>query len=359
MKILPFILCTAFSFGALAYGVDGNYYADINRELLVLPKSAAMAGADATIFRSAAPLGNPANLANDSTKEASIAYANYFQNTYSTCGVSYLGPVDGRSSFGVSVSYVLIPDIKISDEVRSNENSTIIFPTTIKSSSDLFFRVSYGRKVFSFTDRIQLQAGVAINGERRNLVGWTGYGIGSDFGADVLFQNIDAVAGIVVENITGSYTHWSSDYKEFSYPHMRIGLGWHPEFPYIYGKLTACYLSPDLFTNDGINSVNADSMLVNSDAYGNSLSYVSPNRERIYKNPFMLFLGRYGFEYSILNTVAFRIGFNAAGTGGSFSENLSFGGGLNLLQNHAGIDFAYLSNELSPTYKVCMNFRWF
>lgn len=334
-------------FSAAAEGTTGNYYADINRELLVVPKSSAMAGADITFFRGPSPLSNPANLANDSVKEASLTYANYLQNTFSTCGISYLGPVDDRSSFGISVSYVLVPDIKITDA-----DNPFLYPTRTASSSDLFFRVSYGRTLFSFSDRIQLQAGIAINGERRNLIDWTGYGIGTDFGADVVFNAVDAVAGIVVENITGSYTQWSSSYKEFSYPHLRMGLGWQPEFPYIYGKLTACFLSPDLLTNEGANSFTDDSMKVSSDTYGNSLSYTTPYIKRIYTNPLMLLSGRYGVEYSIMNIVAFRIGYNAS------IMNFTFGGGLNLLHDRAGIDFAYLSNELAPTYKICMNFRW-
>lgn len=349
-KTTLLFLCSACFFGAKVQG-SGNYYADVNRELLVMPKSSAMAGADITFFRSAAQLANPANLAGDSVKEASVAYANYFQNTYSTSGVSFLGPVDGRSSFGASVSYVLIPDIKISDQV-TDQNNQIVSPTRTKNASDVFFRVCYGRKLFAFSNDIQVQAGLAVNGERRNLVDWTGYGIGADFGANVLFKGIDAVAGLVVENITGSYTYWSANYKEFSYPHARIGLGWHPEFSYIYGTITACYLSPDLFSNEGVNSFTTEEMSASSDPFLNGLSYESPDRERVYANPLVLMRGRYGFEYSIMNTVAFRFGYNAG------TSSFSFGGGLNLMQKHAGIDFAYLSNELSPTYKICMNFRW-
>lgn len=348
MKTALYItVLTGCLFNATAEGTTGNYYADINRELLVVPKSSAMAGSDITFLRGSAPLSNPANLANDSVKEASATYANYLQNTLSTCGISYLGPVDRRSSFGISFGYVLIPDIKI-----TNPENPFIYPTKTASSSDLFIRAGYGRKVFSFNERTHIQAGIAINGERRNLVGWTGYSIGTDFGADVVLRDFDAVAGIVVENITGSYTHWSTTYKEISYPHLRIGLGWQPEFPYIYGKLTACFLSADLLTNEGTNSFSDDSMTVTSDVYRDDLQYTKPYVKRISKNPLMLFAGRYGFEYSIMNIVAFRIGYNAS------IMNFTFGGGLNLLQDRAGIDFAYLANELAPTYKICMNFRW-
>jgi hypothetical protein len=346
-KSLVVIVVTGFLFNVFADGLQGNYYADINQELLVMPQSAAMAGSDIALSRSASPLSNPANLVNDSIKETSVAYANYFENTYSTCGMSFIGPIDDRSSFGVSMSYVLVPDIMITDP-----NNPFIYPDRTNTSSDLFFRVSYGRKLYEFSDRIQLCAGFAINGERRDLDNWTGYGIGTDFGADVVFKNINAVAAVVVQNITGSYADWSQSYQEFAYPHVRFGLGWQPEFPYIYGKLGLSYMSPDLLTNEGINTYSTGSMSIDSSSDQNSLSYASPDRQRVYTNPLMLFAGCWGFEYTMLNTVSFRVGLDGS------TMNFTFGGGLNLLKDHVGIDFAYLTNELAPTYKICMNFRW-
>jgi hypothetical protein len=322
-------LCTALIAGEIA----GNYYSDANRDIFLLPKSAAMAGADVAIGRSASPLSNPAALQNDSAKELSLAYAGYFQNTYSTSALSYIGPVDSRSSFGVSASYVLVPGIEMYDDTIIPAN----VPT--RSCSDLLFRVSYARKLVQFMDQITLSAGAAINAERRNLVGWTGYGIGADAGLDFSWnlKEISSIAsaGLLCENLTTSFTHWSSNYKEYAYPHVRFGLGWQQEIPYIYGRFCLSYLTPDLLTNEGINSTSQ-----------------APGIKSIADNPAMLFLGgKAGLEYTIMNTISFRVGV--------IDGPISFGGGLRLFHNRAGFDFAYLNHDLASTYKLSANYKWF
>jgi len=343
-KVTGYFLFSACVCGSLFAGTEGNYYADANREIFLLPKSAAMAGSDMAISRSASPLSNAATLPIDSIRELSLAYAGYFQNTYSTGALSYVGPVDGKSSIGVSASYVLIPGIEIYDDT--------IVPANIqtKTGSDFFFRISYGRKLMRFGERITVTAGAAINAERRNLVGWTGYGIGADAGLNVLYEAKRwgvATAGMVVENLTTNYTHWSSGYKEYAYPHMRMGLGWQKELAYIYGKLSLTYLTPDLLSNEGINAYSSDSLYDNY--------YVeSPDIDRVATHPLMLFIGgRGGAEYTIMNTISFRAGVDMK------DGTISFGGGLRLFSNRAGFDFAYLDHDLAPTYKLCVLFKWF
>ena len=329
--------------GALfAAGIQGNYYADQNREVFLLPRSAAMAGSDIALFRSAGPLGNPANLPADSLKEASLAYAGYFQNTYSTAGLTYIGPVDSRSSIGVSASYILVPGIELHPDtsVAGNER--------MATGSDFFFRVSYGRKLLELGDRIEVNAGAALNGERHDDVDWTGYGIGMDAGANITYKLEDigskAALGLIIENLTTSYTDWSAGYKEFAYPHARVGLGWQSELTYLYGRLSVSYLSPDLFSNEGINSYQTASADLNS-------SVQVPEFKRVATNPAMLILAAHaGVEYTIMNRISFRVGI--------YNGSPSFGAGLHLMQDRAGFDFAYISNDLAPAYKLSVNFRW-
>jgi hypothetical protein len=326
-----------------AAGVTGNYYADLDREIFLLPKSAAMAGSDMTVTRSAVSFSNPAGLAADSIKEISLAYAGYLQNSYSTSVLSYVGPVDNVSCIGISASYILVPGIEFHDDTIVPVN------VPVKSSSDLFVRISYGRKILQFGKKYELSAGVAVNTERRNLIGWTGYGIGTDAGINLscYFKEIASVAtaGVVVENLTTSFTYWSSEYKEYSYPHMRLGLGWQQDIRYLYGKLSLSYLSPDLFSNEGINHYGSESLDGTNDIE-------RPAVQRVATHPLMLFLGaRGGIEYSIMNTISFRVGIKQG--------SMSFGGGLYLFHNHAGFDFAYLDHQLAPTYKLSVNFRWF
>jgi hypothetical protein len=289
------------------------------------------------------PLSNPASLPADSIREISLAYAGYFQNSYSTSALSYIGPVDNFSSIGVSASYILVPGIEFHDDTIVPVN------VPLKTSSDFFFRISYGRKLLQFGNQYVLSAGAAINTERRNLIGWTSYGIGADAGVNIscLFREIGSVAaaGLVVENLTTSLTHWSSTYKEYAYPHMRLGLGWQQEIQYIYGRLSISYLSPDLFSNEGINQYGSESLDGTNDVE-------SPVFKRVATNPLMFFSGgRGGFEYTIMNAISFRMGIQQG--------SKSFGGGLCLFHNHAGFDFAYLDHVLAPIYKLSVNFKWF
>lgn len=346
-KVQWFFIFALYSCGSLSAGeTEGNYYADANREIFLMPKSAAMAGSDMAINRSASPLSNAASLPGDSMRELSLAYAGYFQNTYSTGSLSYVGPVDDKSSIGVSASYFIVPDI----EIYGPGDTAVPVNIQTKTGSDLFFRISYGRKLFRFGERVTVTAGAAINAERRNLVGWTGYGMGADAGFNVLYAAKKwgmATAGIVVENLTTNYTHWSSEYKEYAYPHLRMGLGWQKDIAYIYGKLGMTYCTPDLLTNEGINAYGSDSL--------NDMYYVeSPDIKRIATHPLMLFIGgRGGAEYTIMNTISFRVGVDFK------SGTISFGGGLRLFSNRAGFDFAYLDHDLASTYKLSVLFKWY
>jgi hypothetical protein len=68
-------------------------------------------------------------------------------------------------------------------------------------------------------------------------------------------------------------------------------------------------------------------------------------------NPSLLFSdARWGAEYTIMKTVSLRVGYTGS--------NVSFGGGVHFLRNRASIDFAYLENDLAPTYKLSVNYRW-
>lgn len=324
-----------------ALEIQGNYYADEDRELFLMPRSAALGGADAALSSSALPLGNPANLTVDSMRNIALAYAGYYQNSFSTSSLSYTGMIDNGSALGVSISYLLVPDIELHPDTNYQAN----VPTV--NASDLFFRVSYGTVLWRLSNEIALHGGAAINGEKRNLIEYTGYGIGADAGLNLFFDlkriASNAATGIMVENITRSYIRWSSDYAEFAYPHIRLSLGWQQYLPYLYGKYSFYYVSPDLLSNEGINS------------YSNSTDTGTADRipevKTIMENPALLFsAGREGFEYTLMNVLSFRIGLRA----GSWS----FGGGLHLLHDRAGIDFAYLSNDLAPTYKLSVNYRW-
>jgi hypothetical protein len=327
--------------------LKGNYYADANRELFITPKSSAMAGSDASISRTAQPLGNPANLVIDSVNRVDLAYAGFYRNTFSTSALSYIGSIDSLSSLSASVSYLLVPEIELYSD------TVILGPIRSANASELYFRVGYGRKVWKLPNKLEISAGGAINGQRKNLIDENGYGIGLDAGVAMRFTDIGLSACALLENATTSYTHWSSSYKEFAYPHARLGIGWQRAFEYIYGKLSLSYLSPDLLSNEGLNSFVLDTMEGDAAQNEQDVILLSPDRERISQNPGLMIFGKYGAEYVILNRLAFRAGLNCT------TWSFTFGAGLGLLENRAGIDFAYLTHELAPTYKLSVNYKWY
>ncbi len=333
------VLCVS---GCLWAEVTGNYYADENQELFLMPKSAALGGADMALGRSSQPLGNPANLPTDSLRDVSLSYANYYQNSFSTSAASYMGPIDDRSAISVSVSYFLVPGIEIYSDTVIPAN----VPTA--SASDILLRVGYGITALRLSNSAVLNAGAAINAERRGLIDYTGYAIGADGGANLLldFKQIasKAAVGLMIQNLTTSYIRWSGDYQEYAYPHVFLGLGWQQDIPYLYGKYSLHYVSPDLLGNEGVNSTTSE-----TDSSGNTTSV--PIYKSIMSNPSLLFSdARWGAEYTIMKTVSLRVGYTGS--------NVSFGGGVHFLRNRASIDFAYLENDLAPTYKLSVNYRW-
>jgi len=177
LKTATFILLLCS--GCLWAEVIGNYYADEDQELFLLPNSAALGGADMALGRSAQPLGNPANLPIDSVRDVSLSYAGYFQNSFTTSTASYMGPIDNRSALSVSVSYFLIPGIELYSDTVIPAN----VPTA--SASDVLFRVGYGITALRLSNNVVLNAGAAINAERRGLIDYTGYDIGADGGVNL------------------------------------------------------------------------------------------------------------------------------------------------------------------------------
>ena len=330
---------------ALAGSLEGNYYADLNKELFITPKSSSMAGSDASLSRSAQPLSNPANLSVDSISRVELAYAGFYRNTFSNSSLSYIGGIDPSSSFSISISYNLVPDIAVID-------SGDYEPKDMANASELFFRVGYGRKIVTFKNRLDVHVGAAMNGIRKNLIDLTGYGLGLDAGVNVYAHTIGVGASLIIDNITTSYMHWTSSYQEFAYPHAKLGIGWEKEFPYIYGRLSVAYLSPDMFSNEGINSYGSDTMNTDDGSSSSSVSLQDPQRLRVLKHPSIMIWGRYGAEYIIMNRIAFRMGYSL------ITSSFTFGAGLGLLDNRAGIDFAYLTHELAPTYKLSVNYKW-
>ena len=341
---LHFKLWLFLGIATLARAEHGkSYYADINDDLLNFPFSAAMAGSDMSFSSGASPSSTPANLPFDSINTLSLSYANYFQNSFSTSLLSYTSKIGKEIGYGITAGYIYLPDIEITEDLETDENGNPVYIPEKVNCSRIFFRMALG-KSFSIFKTIDLAIGSALDAERNRLPEYRGYGIGLDLGAKVLFKRTGVSLALLFENAIVSLTYWSSSYYETAYPHLRIGVGWDRYFPYIYGNIRIGYTSPDILSNEGINYIEMEDM-------GGDVKIEKPSYQKVYENPLVMIVsGKFGLEYRILERLSLR--------GGITQGRFSFGAGLNMFGDKAGLDFAYATHSLAGTYQLSMSYRW-
>ncbi|HEX3019116.1 MAG TPA: hypothetical protein VHP36_02395 [Chitinispirillaceae bacterium] len=336
-----FLIAVILLFGAgnLRSESSLNYYIDNNDELLNLPASAAMVGADLCFNTGSSSFSSPANLPFDSLNRLELSYANYFQNSFSTSLLSFNGAATKTLAYSVTAGYVYIPDITISD--TTNEGVAQI--TGIRNASSIYFRIGLGKR-FDISRSISASVGAALQANRKRQIGYRGYGLGMDAGARIFFQRSGISAAVLVENITSSMIYWGNDYYLWAYPHIRASLGWEKDISYLYGKLRLAYTTPDLLANEGVNYFSDDQMQ-------GDVSLPKPQWKSIYKNPQLLILAaRLGLEYIIMNRVEIRCGLTKGKVG--------LGAGVNLFNQRSSIDFAYVFHELAGTYQLGISYCW-
>jgi hypothetical protein len=322
-----------------------NDYANANRQLYVQPREAALGFSGAAFARDGGPNTNPATLAMDSGGEVSAAYAGFFGNTYSTSLFSYVTTLNGLGALGASLDYLLVPDIiDTRDWPVDGAGNPIVPPEsqwTYRSSSEVYAHAAWGYRWCPGT-RVQLGLGAGVNLLRRRLLEWTGYGIGFDAGGLVHFTRSGVRLALTGEDITTTYINWSHDYDERSLPHLRLGLGWQRDIPYLYGALRITYSSLDLLGNEGANTTTYLSARDSLEA---------PRQLTFWDDSQFLLYGNLGAEYCIARRVSLRVGLE------SF-RRFTFGAGLALLHESLVVDFAYLTHQLGGSYLVGLTYRW-
>lgn len=339
MKKLFLALIILFSVIGAVRAESKGFYADVNDELINLPASAAMVGADLSISTGNTSFSSPANLPFDSLHRIELSYANYFHNSFSTSLLSYNGLAPNNIGYSITAGYIYIPDIEISDTTEDG----VAYISGTRNCSAIYFRAGLG-KSFDLSRTIAFSLGAALQAKRIRLIGYNGYGVGMDAGAKILFRKTGVSAALLVENITSSFTYWSKDFHQWAYPHIRAGIGWERSIPYIYGKIRLAYTTPDLLANEGVNYYSDDEMQ-------GDISVPDPQWRSVYKNPDMLIkAARAGIEYIIMDRVVLR--------GGLTRGKAGFGAGVNLFKERACIDFAYLFHDLAGTYQLGLSYRW-
>lgn len=324
---------------------EKSYYSSLNTFLYGLPEYWATGGSDITFSDDGMAVSSPSVLPLNEGSKLQIGYAGFYGNTFSTSGASFVTGVNEKIRFALGVSYLLIPDIEITDGLTADEFGHPIEDVSTsafkyESSSETYVNVSIGYLVFEH-NKFNISAGAAIHGMRRRLIDWTGYGIGADLAATFDLPDYGLRFSLLADDVFGNYINWSSSYTEYSGARFRVGIGFNREIPYIYGKIKITYKSPDLFGNEGV-------------AF-NSIKYEEndPISGSILDNPELLFTSAsYGFEYLIKNVFAVRLGLDEL-------NRFNFGAGLDLFNRSLGFDFAYtLPYGLAGTYALSMSYNW-
>ncbi len=319
---------------------EKSYYGDLNRSLYNSPKSRAQGGADLALSDEGLPSGSPASIVKNKRSSIYVGYAGFYQNLFGATTVAMTRPVDSIQTVGVSLSYLMIPDV---DSVTAIDNgSGVPSSVTIGSatSSELYMNILYGRKVLEYSKGF-LSVGGAVHLKRMRLIDWTGYGLGADLSFLSQFNNGVALA-LKMENFFTEYTHWSQNYSENTLPRFFFGAGIERDVNKKIGY-SFSYRSPDLFGNSGVGG---GSFTTDGQFDG------EPEKLSVKSNPEQLFTyANYGAEITINKVVAFRTGF-------SDTRMLSFGGGVHLFDRW-DIDFVYThSNALEGSYSVATKIQF-
>jgi hypothetical protein len=344
-SILPAIAALAIT--AYAYDGDGDdpigigssgVYGDMAGEALVAPRSAALSASDLAVNAAGPIASNPALSARYAAPEVTLSYSSYYGDVFSSSILNYTGRVGKSGGVSATAAYLLIPGI----EDTRNVDIGALDDGDIRtfSASDLWARAGYGHGFE--TPLANVYAGAAATVRRRNLGDASAYGIGADLGASAHFKKPQVSAALLWENAMYSAMMWKSPqsqgYTEEIRQHLRLSLAFEHEDLYIYGRIALFYTSPDLFFNEGINGAG-------------DVGDREEGREPEVRTGAgaLLSAARYGVEYTIMNTLSLRIGFN--------SDSYSMGAGLNLFKSRGGIDVCYINHELSGTVKMSLTYR--
>ncbi len=329
--------------GSVSASAELAHYSNENKSVFVLPRDAALAGADIAFSRNALSHGNPASLPLDSGSQVVVSYAGYYANTFSTSSASYVTHFLGNSGLGVSVGYLYVPDIEITTGLELDGSGEPIHdPAHLRytSFSEVLLNVAYGRKLLE-KKRMALAAGGRLHGLRRRLPDDIGYGLGIDAGLVMALARPGLRLSLQLDDITTNYIYWGSSYEDVSLPAVRMGVTWQKEIQYLYGRFSAAYKTPDVLSFERV--------WLTWDSNERELQVVEEGNLKDNALSF-LFQGHYGAEYVIRDIVALRGGF----TSGRFS----FGGGLCLFSSALALDFSYATSELDGTYLVSVGYRW-
>ena len=339
------VCCGAVSLQAQ---VESTLYGASTRELFCAPRQLSLANSDRVFSPSENTFVNPSLCGINPVNSALASYAGYFGNTFGVSLVSSGIRINNHEGVVLMVGYLAVPGIEnnlMFDTTDSGDPIVDESRIIIQSASHTVFYAGYGKTLLQ-KKNVVVAVGAGCSGSRIRLpesTGYaTGYGIGLDGSATVDLPQIGLRSSLIVEDITSGFVYWNNVDQRQILPRAYVGLGWNRDFPAFYSTILLVYVTPDLFGNQGVNAIersNADSTEIPV--------YVSARLDPVK----FLSLGRIGIQYS-LGDVSVRGGINAL-------SQVSFGGGVRLLQKKVSVDFAYLHHYFLPgTYQASVAYRW-
>jgi len=339
LKYQLFILCVTLPIIGAEYR-----YLNSNTSLFSQARYTAVGQSFLAIGQSGGVTTNPANIYWQEKKELHLSYAGYYRNTFSVSNFDIVIPLPDNAGLGLSLNYLLVPDIENTQFLTKNGEHVNYDPEKIiySSHSDLMVAGSYARGLFESLESVNLAVGGRLEVIRRRLLQKYGYGLIFDLGTTLELVQSGLRFSILAKDLFTRMLWIDGERATYEKPHVYLGLSYLKTIPYIYGTFAVSFKSLDVLGNDGVH-------LDVSDESNNVTVYEGKKADNSVFT-WLIKTNNLGLEYIIRDIVSLRIGLNKG--------DFAFGAGLSLFDNKLPLDFAYSSSDLSGSYVVSLGYRW-
>ncbi|MCF6297438.1 MAG: PorV/PorQ family protein [Flavobacteriaceae bacterium] len=202
-----FLVISQFTFG--------QAFRNFSNEFLNLGVDAAAFGMGKAVIASSQNVNsiywNPAGLTAVIDYQGSLMHAEYFQGIGKYDYIGFAKPIDGRSTFALSLIRFGVDDILNTTELIDNQGNINYNNISLFSAADYAFNVAYARKMLLNNLSLGLNAKIV---HRRIGDFASSWGFGLDFGLQYETDNKWRF-GLMLRDITTTFNAWSIDQNEF------------------------------------------------------------------------------------------------------------------------------------------------
>ncbi len=251
---------------------------------------------------------NPAGLSRLRQKELFLMHASRFSGIVHTNFIGLSLPTHTGLTFAISYFRIGIDDIPKS--TRLDEFERPIIEGYMQDIEQAIF-LSFSKKVTP-----NFSIGGNLKTIFQTIDDYSAMGFGIDLGG--IYQITDRLSfGANFQDITGTHVFWDTGHRDTRYPTINWGFALTQKVNFLYGALTIA--GSQNIRLEGQNSENAISF---GDIAGSDFQA--------------------GFEYSFMNTVAFRAGM----------ERKNFTAGTGIQFKFLAVDYAFVSYDLGNTHRI-------